>query len=805
MASPSDSWFYLAGNRPTGPLSAEQLRAAIAAGVVRPETLVRSANWKHWCPAAQVPDLFPSAVAMPPGRASTPSPPGQLPPAKPGPPPKFLPTQAGAASLPEGGWFYLAGDQPVGPLTAEQLRTLVAAGLVHAETMIGNAAWSQWRQAAQVSGLLPAFPAPPSPGGAPPPASLAAAFLQTPPAGPPTAPPSPPPPVIAVKPAAEFDVQAAEPARPATAKSPQGQRRKKQSPRVMVAVVAGFLLVCAAVGVATWMNVSSRPAPPPKPVARVPKEPEADEPFEWSRYRGKERPAEEGDTDYGMRAWNGEEEASYNRAAYELSTPPTPHGRIDELVFAKWKELGIEPANPCSDAVFLRRVYLDAIGTLPTAEEARTFLNDKSPDKRAKLIDAVLQRPEFADFWAMKWCDLLRVKAEFPINLWPNAAQAYHRWIRHSIETNMPYDQFVRELLTSSGSNFRTPQVNFYRALQSKDPKGIAQAVALTFMGTRAEKWPEERLAGMSAFFLKIGYKPTGEWKEEIVIFDPFKTPAPPPPDPKKPDRKPKPIPPPKPVFPDGTAAEIPPGKDPRVVFADWLITPQNPWFARQIVNRVWCWLVGRGIVHEPDDVRPDNRPSNPELLNFLAEELVRSKYDLKHIYRLILNSSTYQLSPISRSKHPQAAAQFASYTVRRLEAEVLIDALNQITETTESYSSIIPEPYTFIPENRRAIALPDGSISSSFLELFGRPPRDSGMESERNNRVTAAQRLHLLNSSHIRNKLTNGPGLKKLQEGNSTENLYLAILSRFPGEGEGSGDNLAWTLVNSTEFLFRH
>jgi hypothetical protein len=179
----------------------------------------------------------------------------------------------------------------------------------------------------------------------------------------------------------------------------------------------------------------------------------------------------------------------------------------------------------------------------------------------------------------------------------------------------------------------------------------------------------------------------------------------------------------------------------------------------------------------------------------------------LKHIYRLILNSSTYQLSSIPKSKKPEAAVHFASYTIRRLEAEVIIDALNQVTGTIESYSSIIPEPYTFIPETRRAIALPDGSITSSFLEMFGRPPRDSGLESERNNRITAGQRLHLLNSSHIRNKL-NGPGIQKLREDptKARENLYLAILSRRPGDFDwGDGGNLAWELINSTEFLFRH
>jgi len=614
-------------------------------------------------------------------------------------------------------------------------------------------------------------------------------------------------------------MQVGEPGQPRRGPGPatDAKTRKKKSSSNAVLWLLGAVALCI-VGVIGMLIVPQGPRTPAKrPVAKAPKKPVVEE-DPWDSVKDRwERPKstrQTDDTEFNVPEWKPQDEAAINRTMFEIAAPPTPQGKIDELVFAKWKELGIEPANPCSDAVFLRRAYLDVIGTLPTVEEARAFLNDKSPDKRKKLVDALLERPEYADFWAMKWCDLLRVKAEFPINLWPNAAQAYHRWVCDAIRTNMPYDRFVRELLTSSGSNFRTAQVNFYRAMQSKEPKGIAQSVALTFMGTRADKWPEERLAGMSAFFLKIGYKKTGEWKEEIIIFDPYKTVAPPPApaaktaaDRRTAEKKPKAAPPPKPVFPDGTAAEIPWDKDPREVFADWLISPKNPEFTRPIVNRIWFWLVGRGIVHEPDDFRPDNPPSNPELLDWLAEELVKSNYDLKHVYRLVLNSSTYQLSPIPKGKHPQAATQFASYTVRRLEAEVIIDALNQITGTTENYSSIIPEPYTFIPETRRAIALPDGSITSSFLELFGRPPRDSGLESERNNRVTAGQRLHLLNSSHVRNKLRDGPAIKKLIQGeNSTENLYLAILSRPPADGEGGSlDTLAWMLVNSTEFLFRH
>ena len=196
---------------------------------------------------------------------------------------------------------------------------------------------------------------------------------------------------------------------------------------------------------------------------------------------------------------------------------PKNQNPIDDVVFARLKELNIPPARVCSDAVFVRRVYLDVIGTLPKGYEAEQFLVSTDPNKRRALIDRLLQRSEFADYWAMKWSDLLRVKAEFPINLWPNAAQAYHHWIHASILDNLPYDQFARQLLTSSGSNFRVPPVNFYRAMQSKDPSAIARTVALTFMGTRAEKWPTNQLAGLAAFFSEIGYKHTSEWKEVLA------------------------------------------------------------------------------------------------------------------------------------------------------------------------------------------------------------------------------------------------------------------------------------------------
>jgi len=495
-------------------------------------------------------------------------------------------------------------------------------------------------------------------------------------------------------------------------------------------------------------------------------------------------------------------------APFETAGALTPRNRIDELVFARWKELGIQPANLCSDSVFLRRAWLDVTGTLPTAEQATEFLNSQDPNKRALLIDELLARDEFADYWAMKWSDLLRVKAEFPIELWPDAAQAYYHWIRDSLRENKPYDQFVREMLTASGSNFREAPVNFYRAVQNREPAGIAQSVALTLMGVRTEKWPAARLAQMAAFFSAVGYKHTDEWKEEIVFFDPAKAPEG------------------ALTFPDGTPARLQPNQDPRELFAEWLTAPGNPWFARNIVNRIWYWLLGRGIVQEADDIRADNPPENPMLLAWLERELVASHYDLKHIFRLILNSTTYQLSPIPRAERAAAAAHFAAYPLRRLDAEVLIDALDQITGTSEAYTSAIPEPYTFMPDFQRAISLPDVSIGSAFLDLFGRPARDTGLESERNNRVSDAQRLYMLNSSHVQRKIQQGPKLAALMRDNRNPRelvtqMYLTILSRYPTDeewktvvahsqsgaarGRAAAVDLAWGLINSAEFLYRH
>lgn len=494
---------------------------------------------------------------------------------------------------------------------------------------------------------------------------------------------------------------------------------------------------------------------------------------------------------------------------YEKAPAAPSKNIIDRLVRNDLKTHGIEPANPCSDDVFLRRVYLDLIGQLPTPGEQHAFTRNKRPDKRATVIDQLMDRKEFVDYWTMKWCDLLRVKAEFPINLWPNGVQVYYRWIHDAVRVNMPYDQFATELLTSSGSNFRTPQVNFYRAVQGRKPEDLAGVVALTFMGSRFDKWPETKRREMAVFFNRVAYKRTSEWKEEVVYLNPA---------PVKTVRA---------KLPDGTDTTLDAQSDPRRAFADWLVTGKNTDFTATMANRMWYWLMGQGIVHEPDDRRADNPPSNPALLKALQKELVSSKFDLRHLMKLILNSQTYQQSSIPRSKSPKATAHFAHYVIRPMEAEVLVDVLTWVFGRGEKYLSQIPEPFTFIPMSHRAVTLADGSITSQFLEMFGRPSRDTGLASERGQAPSAAQRLFLLNSQEIQRGLRSSWRLKGLIKAGKKNKMdpitviYRTFLCRPPTAKERAiaqdyakthkfpkkevAIDLAWALLNSKEFLYKH
>ncbi|MGB0259218.1 MAG: DUF1553 domain-containing protein, partial [Coraliomargarita sp.] len=499
-----------------------------------------------------------------------------------------------------------------------------------------------------------------------------------------------------------------------------------------------------------------------------------------------------------------------DRTLYESSELKLPATQLDELVAKAHAEYGLQMAPLCSDSVFVRRVYLDLTGTLPSASESRAFLQSTDHDKRAKLIDRLLTSENRALYQSLRWGDLLRIKSEFPVNLWPNAVQAYSQWVLEAQRSNMPYDAFARAMLTGSGSNFRNPPVNFYRAVQSKDASGIAAAVGQVFLCTQLREWPEQARARMESFFEDVAYKPTAEWKEEIVYRDPSVYAAA--------DL----------TLPDGARVQVPAGGDKRLPFVDWLLDQENPWFAKAAVNREWAWLMGRGIVHEPDRMGPENPPVNAELLDYLAEELVRSGYDLRHVQRLILNSRTYQQSFIPLAGDPELAERyFACYRMRRMDAEVLADTLCILTGTKEEYMSMVPEPYTHIPSDQRTIALADGSIGSPFLELFGRPGRDTGLFGERDNEPSKKQCLHLMNSTHVQKKLDRALRVKSLFKGERKKqaqqlrNLYMTLLSRDPTEHEivtaiayanreGSqreqaGQDVLWALINSKEFLYNH
>ena len=500
---------------------------------------------------------------------------------------------------------------------------------------------------------------------------------------------------------------------------------------------------------------------------------------------------------------------AFEAQLFEQAEGFQPHNRLDELLLESLVTKDITPAPLCSDAVFVRRIYLDLIGTLPTVSEVRDFLDDTSPDKRNVLIDQLLARPEFVDYWTMKWCDVLRVKAEFPINLWPNGALNYYNWIRNSVRTNKPYDQFARELLTSDGSNFRNGAVNFFRAVPEKNAERIAEAVAQTFLGMRTAHWSEEKRTNLAVFFSRVAYKDTAEWKEEIVFWD----------------RRPLEC--DSVIFPDGTGGSVPPNTDPRRVFADWLTAPENTAFSRCMANRTWFWLFGYGLVHEPDDFRDTNPPVHPELLDHLADEFVRSGYDFKHLLRYIVRSATYQQSSLARGDAKIALGMFAVYPIRRLEAEVLQDALAQIFGNPLGFTNEVAEPFTHIPPRYRSILLHDASITSPFLEMFGRSTRDTGSTADRNNQVTDTQQLFLLNSNEI-NNWARQLGQNQMNEWQNRPNaaaeiveaLWLLILSRPASSDErqiatdyiapnGRLNNLrvqdlVWALINTDEFLCR-
>lgn len=481
---------------------------------------------------------------------------------------------------------------------------------------------------------------------------------------------------------------------------------------------------------------------------------------------------------------------------------------IDNIVARNLKLRSLKPARLCSDAVYIRRVHIDLCGTIPDEKQTRLFIADKSPDKYAKLVDSLLASEKFTYRMTMRFGDIFRIKAEFPVNLWPNAAQAYSRYIFKSIADNESYAKMIEKMLVSEGSNFRNGEVNFFRAMQSKNSKSIASCVALSLMGMRFEKMSEADQHNLSAFFERLAYKSTKEWKEEIVYNDPTK--------------RTQFI----GMFPDASTVSLASHQDPREAFAKWLTKKGNPYFSKAITNRIWYWVFGQPIVSPVDDMFSENKPANAELLNYLAKYFESTNFDIRKLCKHIVLSRVYRQSFIPRCEPNDAKKYFAVYPVSRIDAEALVDIICQITNSAELYESTTPEPYTKFPAGESAVALPDGSITTSFLELFGKPSRDTGLDSERVCNPSASQKLHMINSRHIRSKIERSPylqGLYKLGGDKFLNGAYLAILNRYPTPHERASFfkiqkmrtkkerhavnciDFAWGLFNCEEFINRH
>ncbi len=467
---------------------------------------------------------------------------------------------------------------------------------------------------------------------------------------------------------------------------------------------------------------------------------------------------------------------------------------VDKLVDAKLAKLNIAPSGLCDDADFLRRVFLDLTGTLATPDEARKFLADKAKDKRTKLVESLLERPEFADLWAMRWADLLRVDRA---PLGHQRAHLYYKWIRDSIATNKPFDEFARELVTAEGPVNEVGPVNFFKVVTK--PGEVAGTVSQVFLGVRIacaechhhpfDRWTQADYYGMTAFFAAgtTTHPRTG-----------------------------------KSVFAHALATETPdadPKGDRRLPLADWMTKPDNPYFARNLANRTWAWLLGRGLVEPVDDVRATNPPSNPELLDALAKFTIENKYDVRKLILLITSSRVYQTSATPNATNEKDERNFSRAYFKRPDAEVLLDIICQVTG--------VPEKFTGSPGITRAVQLWDSKARSDFLKLFGRPNRVTACECERTKEPSVSQVLNLLNSPDIQAKLTHEAGTvaklvrEQKDDANLVEELYLTFFARLPTTDEkdiglkhlrkyaanrrNAAEDLAWALLNSTEFLFNH
>jgi hypothetical protein len=501
-----------------------------------------------------------------------------------------------------------------------------------------------------------------------------------------------------------------------------------------------------------------------------------------------------------------------------FADPERPNARtperlnfIDELVLRKLARLRIQPSPRCTDAEFVRRAFLDVIGTLPTQQETRAFLANRDPGKRAKLVDVLLQRPEYADYWGMRWADLLQVNRD---PLFPKGAYAYDRWVRDNFRRNRPYNEFAYELLTAQGHTYRDGPANFFRAVSS--PVSAAISVSQLFLGVRLEcaqchhhpyeRWSQDDFYHLAAYFARMQSKGSTEYEEVVYAGKSGEV--------KHPRTgqvmAPRPLLGPAPATADG---------DPRISLARWVTSPQNPFFAREAVNRVWATLMGRGLFEPVDDQRITNPASNEPLLDTLAQEFVSHQYDFKHLIRVIMASETYQRSTRTNPTNAKDTRNYSRAYPRRLPAEVLMDAIGQVTD--------VPELFNGLPPGLRATQLWDSKLDNYFLSVFGRPDRISVCACERSPEGSLTQILHLMNSPGVQNKLAASDGraaqlaTSSLSENEIVTELYLAAFSRpatmperraalaayrRPGATRRTAtEDILWALVNSPEFVFNH
>jgi hypothetical protein len=515
-----------------------------------------------------------------------------------------------------------------------------------------------------------------------------------------------------------------------------------------------------------------------------------------------------------------------NRIAPAVFAEAKKRSFIDEVALEKLRELNLPPSPRCSDAEFIRRAFLDTSGTLPTADETRAFLAHKSNDKRDRLIDSLLQRPEFVDYWTYKWSDLLLVSSK---RLKPAAMWSYYRFIHNNVAANTPWDVFVRRIVTAQGSTLENGAGNFY--VLHEDPRTMAETTAQAFLGMSVncakchnhpmEKWTNEQYYRFANLFARVRTKTGKEDGDEIIfvadqgdIAQPLTGKAQPP----------TPL--------DGKPLPLDDPRDRREALADWLTSRDNPYFARSIVNRIWANFFGVGLVSPVDDLRMTNPASNEKLLSATAKYLADQKFDLKVLMRAILQSETYQ-----RSSEPLPANQadtrfYSRYYPRRLMAEVLLDAYSQVTGVPTGFqvdlrneNRGLGEKYPF---GFRAIQLPDTKIASYFLKTFGRPDREKTCECERTAEPNVAQVLHIANGDSVNQKLGAKDNVisreiaAKLSPDKLIEDAYLSALSRYPTRTEHEKmlkvfseakedemrslvEDMYWALLSSKEFLFNH